>query len=167
MCPLGQNLVRMLWGVADDVKNLSDEVERDSGVEQVAHRIHEHDSRAGPPIWLSKRLGMSGYGESGSGGPRVAVVLVLRNAHGLQAFSKSEGVTVVAASGDPVAPSHGVPGCLCPLDTAVVRHTPPPCSNGCSITSRIAFGAHSFTCFADLSVSVKVSASKIGGLPPA
>jgi len=42
---LGEDLVGVLWRVGYDGKYVSDEAERDAGMEQVAHRVHEYDSR--------------------------------------------------------------------------------------------------------------------------
>ena len=59
---------------------------------------------------------MQRHPEARPGRARVAVVLVLRCAHGLEPLGQRQRVAVVAARGDAVAPGGGVPRGLGPLD---------------------------------------------------
>ena len=93
-----------------------DEVARYPGVEQVAHRVHEHSPALSPVVRLLERAGVDGEAEAGAAGARVAVGLVLGLAYGLQPLGPREGVAVVTPRRGPVAPSRRVPGRLRPLD---------------------------------------------------
>ena len=124
VCSFGQHLVSVLRRRADDIEHVRYEVERHLGVEQVAHRVHEHDLRCSPPQWLLQCTRMDGDTEAGPGRPRVAVVLVLFGAHRFESFCQRERVAVVTARSDAVAAGDRVPGDLGPLDRATGRHSP-------------------------------------------
>ena len=77
--PLRQDLVRVLRRVRHDLEDRADEVDRDTVVEQVAHRVHEHEPRLLPPVRPSEDVGVQRDAEPGPRGAGVTVVLVLRS----------------------------------------------------------------------------------------
>src|SRR5690606_15858909 len=59
-------------------------------------------------------------------GPRclwVTVVLVAAVPHRFETVGQAEGIAVVAARRDTVAPGHRIPGDLCPLDACGTSHS--------------------------------------------
>jgi hypothetical protein len=62
----------------------------------IGHAVDEHLSGLAPAQRLEQRLGVHGDAESGPGGSRVAVGLVFRLAHRLEALGQREGIAVVA-----------------------------------------------------------------------
>jgi hypothetical protein len=49
-----QRLIRVLWRLADYGEDVAHERKRNPRMEQVAHRVDEHDSRTAPPVRLSE-----------------------------------------------------------------------------------------------------------------
>lgn len=86
----------MLGRIRDDSEDLVDEIQGHPGVNQVAHRVDEHDERQSPFVGIAESADMGGDAETGTAGPRVAVVLVLGLPHRLQ--SLRQGQRVKAAS---------------------------------------------------------------------
>jgi hypothetical protein len=84
MCAFGEHLIGVLRSVADDVEDVADEVDRNSGVKEVAHRVHEDHTRTGPPVGVGECSRVDGDVEARTGSDRVTVVLVLGRSHGFQ-----------------------------------------------------------------------------------
>lgn len=80
---------------------------------------------------------MQGQLEAGAAGPRVAVALVLGQAHGLEPLGQRQRVAVVAARRRPVAARGRVPGGLGPLDPGPVSHERSP-----RLSLRLSLGRH-------------------------
>ncbi len=113
----------MLWGVRHDPKDLLDEFEGNIRVEQVTHRIDEDDPRLSPGSREVEDRGMDRELETRTRRARVAVLLVLVRAHGLQPLGESQRVTVVTPCRYTITPGRRIPGRLSPLDSAVISHT--------------------------------------------
>ncbi|AMS03850.1 hypothetical protein SEA_BAXTERFOX_40 [Gordonia phage BaxterFox] len=114
--PFGEHLVCVLRCFAHDVEDIADEVNRHSRVEEVGHAVDEDRARLAPPFRLVERLRMDGQPEAWPGRAWIAVVLVLRGPHRLQALSEGLRVAVVAASGHPVAAGDRIPRRFGPFD---------------------------------------------------
>jgi hypothetical protein len=84
---LGQDLVGVLWGGDHDLEDLPHEGRWDPGVEEIAHRVDEHQAWFSPAAWDIERGGVQGDPEARARGAGVAIVLVLRGAHRLESLS--------------------------------------------------------------------------------
>jgi hypothetical protein len=93
-------------------------------MEQVAHRVHEDDAGLPPSKGNHQGIGVRRDPKARPAGPRIAVGLVLRVAHGLEPLRQRERLAVVAPGRHAIAPGRWVPGGLGPLDRASVGHTP-------------------------------------------
>lgn len=122
---LRQHLVGVLRRLTNDVEDVAYEVQRHLGVEEIAHRVHEHDLRGPPAVGLIQRGRVERHRKPRSRRSRVAIVLVLLGAHRLQSLRQSQRVTIVAARGHTVTPGHRVPSDLGPLNRTVRRHGSP------------------------------------------
>ena len=72
------------------LEDLVDKSGRDLSVEQVAHAVHEDNPRLLPPKRHAERFGMDLDAEARAAGTRVAVGLVLRVPHRLEALRTRE-----------------------------------------------------------------------------
>ena len=137
LAPDHPELVTRIYGHAvlrrapHDVENVMDELLRDPFVEEVAHRIDEDQPRALP----TQRLLQPGRPDA-----KVEPLLVGMAGDPAPALSERLGVAVSAAGRHLVAPGHGVPRRLRPLDRAAVSHASAPYSpcpsNRCSPLGR-------------------------------
>ena len=107
-----------------DVEDPPDEVVRNSGVEQVAHRIHEDGPGRPPPLRNFQGVRMNGDPKSWPRGPLVPVDLIFRRSHRLETSGQRERVAVVTARGNAVASGCRIPGGFGPLDGTSVAHVP-------------------------------------------
>jgi len=95
--PLRQDLVRVLRSLRHNFPYACDKRHIHACMEKITHAVHEYQPRLTPSQRDIKRRRMNGNAESGTRGPRVAVFLVLRLSHSLQAGRKSERVAVIAS----------------------------------------------------------------------
>ena len=106
-------------------------VDRHLGVEQVAHRVDEHDPRAAPAS--AADASASGWSVTPNPGRRSAGrrrVWYFAAPIALSRLDKRQRVAVVAPGRDSVAAGGGVPGRLGPLDARLVTHLDHPCRHG-------------------------------------
>jgi hypothetical protein len=123
--PLGQHLVGMLRRGRHGGEHPRDERRRHLGVGDVRHAVNKADPRLAPPERLGERVLVQRHAEPGPGGARVAVGLVFRLAHGLQALSQRQRIAVIAPRRDPVTPGRRIPRGFGPLDRRRGAHDPP------------------------------------------
>ena len=97
MGALGEDLVGVLWRAGHHLEYPPDEVERYVGVEEVAHRVDEHQPRRAPRVRDGQSVGVERQREAGAARAEVAVVAVLGLAHGLEPLGERERVAVVTA----------------------------------------------------------------------
>jgi hypothetical protein len=74
---LCEYLERVLRRGVHDSKHLVYVIVWDGLMEEIAHRVDEHDPRLPPPQWRIQRLGMQRHPEARSGRAADTIVLVL------------------------------------------------------------------------------------------
>src|SRR3990172_11254452 len=99
------------------VEDARDEPRWNVLVEEVAHRVHEYAAGPLPQTRLLQAFRPE---------PQVEPELEGVSLNTTKAFRKPLGVAVVATAADLRAARHGIPGCVGPLDAAVVRHSCAP-----------------------------------------
>ena len=121
----GEDLVGVLWRVGHHLEHPADEVERHVGMEEIAHRVDEHQPRRAPSVGDGQGDLVEGQRESGTAGAGIAIVAVLGLAHRLEPIGERERVAVVTARRRAVTTRGRVPRRLGPLDARTVGHGPP------------------------------------------
>src|SRR6266487_2138303 len=125
-------------------------------MQQVRHRVDEDETRPDPPDRLIQRGRVNSEPEAWAGRTRVAIDLVLRRSHELQAASHRQGVAVIAPSRDPITSGRRIPGCLGPANGSLVSHYS---------ASKLRCRAHSpMTAAVSESIPPEVSGT-LGGMP--
>jgi hypothetical protein len=80
-------------------------------------------SKTGKDVENNRVVFLDGYAGRGEyERARVTIGLIFRRPHRLQPLGESQGVAVVAARREPVTSGGWIPGCLSPLNRAVIGH---------------------------------------------
>src|SRR5207245_8601976 len=106
------------------LEDLADVRQRYLFVEQVAHGIHEYHTRATPAKWLLCPLRSQ---------CEIKACFEGMSANTAEALRKALGVTVVATAAHLCASGYRIPGCVGPLDCAVLCHFPTSCNDAANI----------------------------------
>jgi hypothetical protein len=116
---LREHLIDVPVGVFHRVENPRHITRGDILVEQVTHRIYEDHPRLLPFKRLRKAFGPQN---------EIKAVFERMPRHPPEALRKSLSITIVAAGAYFRAPGYWIPGRVCPLDCALVRHDLPSAS---------------------------------------
>jgi hypothetical protein len=107
---LGQDLEGVLFGLAHDVEHRANKLRRDAGMEQIAHRVHEHEPWPSPRQGQRQDIAVQTQPETRAAALCVAADLVPGIAHGLQPAREVERVAVLTAVAHTVTPGGWIPG---------------------------------------------------------
>ncbi len=108
-----EDLVNMPIRRAHRFKRLEDELGGHTVLKEVAHRVYEYFSRPSPTQWLKELFRNQS---------EVKAELVRMPPDSAPALSEHGGVAVLATGAHLGASPNGIPGCIRPLNGAVVAH---------------------------------------------